>query len=143
MVLGALTEHEKPGVHEITVRRYRCLKCRSVLVVGPWDLLPGMLYTLVTVVVALAHWAQGASLASVRERLGVFPVIGVAAQGSWASLLRWSERAARGELLARLKTAVTGTRRQRTLRAVHILAGAGPPAVALASRAVVGAKHFR
>lgn len=143
MVLGALTEHEKPGVHEITVRRYRCLECGSVLVVGPWDLLPGMFYALVTVVLALARWAEGASLASVRAQLGAFSVVGVAAQVGWTSLLRWAHRATRGELLVRLKTPVTGTKRQRALRAVHILAGAGPPAVALASRAVAGVKLFR
>ena len=54
MVLGLLGVGESPGVHEIEVRRYRCLGCRAILTVGPWDLLPGMLYSLATIVVALA-----------------------------------------------------------------------------------------
>lgn len=143
MVLGVFAEDDKPGVHEISVRRYRCLNCRSILVVGPWDLLPSMYYTLVTVVLALARWAQGETQSSVRARFGAFRVVGVAAQCSWASLLRWAARAARGKLLARLKVDAAGTRRQRAHRAVQILAGAGPPDATLTSRSVVGVQHFR
>lgn len=88
MVLGVFDEGERSAVHEVDLRRYRCLSCHAVSVVGPWDILPGMLYTLLTVVLALAKWAQGCSEGSVRAQLGVFPIVGVTAQGDWASLRR-------------------------------------------------------
>jgi len=143
MVLGQLDVGEPAGVQEIELRRYRCLGCGTVLVVGPWDLLPGMLYSLVTVVLALAHWALGTKTGSVRARLGAFAVVGVAGRLSWRSLRRWSQWAAEGLLLANVRASVSGTRRERAARWVHILAGVGPPELPLPVRALAGAKHYR
>lgn len=143
MVLGQLDISERPGVHELVLRRYRCRGCGAVLTVGPWDLLPGMLYSLVTVVVALAQWGLGCKTASVRAQLGAFAVIGVAGRQSWRSLRRWAHRAAEGLVLSQVSVAVGVTRRERAARWVHILSGAGPPGPSPPLRALAGAKHFR
>lgn len=143
MVLGALGAGEAGAVHEITLRRYQCQSCGAVLTVGPWDLLPGMLYSLVTVVLALARWGRGQSMASVRAHLSAFAVVGVSAQGRWASLRRWTRCATEGQLLSELNASLSGTLRQRAHRVVQILAGAGPPDSGLAERALHGARHFR
>lgn len=142
-VFGVLGVGEGPGVHELELRRYRCLGCNAVLVVGPWDLVPGMLYGLTTVVLALAQWALGSTRASVRAQFGAFSVIGVSTRGDWPSLRRWACRAAEGHLLMKVCVSLTGTRRQRSARWIHILAGAGPPEGKLGTRALAGAKHFR
>jgi len=143
MVLGVLSVEGALGVHQIALRRYRCLGCRAILVVGPWDLLPDLLYSLVTVVVALAQWALGATKASVRAQLGAFSVVGVSTLRGWPSLRRWADRAAQGRLLAEVGVSISGSRRGRAARWVHILAGAGPPESSLAVRALAGAKHYR
>src|SRR5690606_21221113 len=98
-VFGVLAVDESPGVHEIELRRYRCLGCGAVLVVGPWDLVPGMLYGLATIVLALAQWTLGSARASVRAQFGAFSVVGVSTRGDWPSLRRWARRAAQGQLL--------------------------------------------
>src|SRR5690606_17527037 len=111
MVLGVLSVEGALGVHQIALRRYRCLGCRAILVVGPWDLLPDLLYSLVTVVVALAQWALGATKASVRAQLGAFSVVGVSTLRGWPSLRRWADRAAQGRLLAEVGVSISGSRR--------------------------------
>ena len=143
MVLGQLGVGEPRGVHEVELRRYRCLSCRAILVVGPWDLLPGMLYSLVTVVLALAQWGMGTATGSVRARLGAFAVVGLAGRLSWRSLRRWASRAAPGQVLERVDVSLGGTMRERAARWVHIVAGAGPPSHSLPLRALVGARHHR
>src|SRR5690606_37551350 len=131
------------GVHQIALRRYRCLGCRAILVVGPWDLLPDLLYSLVTVVVALAQWALGATKASVRAQLGAFSVVGVWTLTGWPSLRRWADRAAQGRLLAGVAVSISGSRRGPAAGWVHIRAGAGAPASSLAVRALAGANQDR
>src|SRR5690606_28916633 len=90
MVLGGQGAGEPGGVGGGMLRRYQCQSCGAVLTVGPWDVLPGMLYSLVTVVVALAQWALGSTKASVRAQLGAFAVVGVAGKQNWRSLSRWA-----------------------------------------------------
>ena len=142
-MLGQLDVAGSAGVHEIVLRRYRCLGCGAVLTVGPWDLLPGMLYSLLTVVVALARWATGHTKASVRAQHGAFTVVGVTERQSWPSLRRWGHWATAGRLLGAVSVSVSGTLRERVRRWVHILAGAGPPDESLPLRALVGARHYR
>jgi len=143
MVLGALGAGDSGAVHEILLRRYRCLGCGAVLTVGPRDLLPGMLYSLVTVVVALAQWGQGATTSSVRAQLGAFSVIGNATLHDWCSLRRWARRAAGVKLLGEVCVQISGTLRERATRWVCILTGAGPPGDLLPLRALAGARHYR
>ncbi len=143
MVLGQLAVGEPPGVHEIELRRYRCLGCGAIVVVGPWDLLPRVLYSLVTVVLALAQWAMGSTKASVRAQLGAFSVIGNSTLNGWPSLRRWAGWGPSGKLFPEVKAAVDGTLRERAARWVQILAGVGPPDLPLPLRALTGAKHYR
>src|SRR5690606_12455785 len=109
----------------------------------PWDLLPDLLYSLVTVVVGLAQWALGATKAAGRAQLGAFSVVGVLTRRGRPALRRSAGRAAQGRLLAELGAAGSGSGRGRAARWVHILAGAGPPESSLAVRALAGAKHYR
>lgn len=143
VVLGQLDADGSRGVHEIVVRRYRCLSCGAILVVGPWDLLPRMLYSLVTVVVALACWALGSTKASVRAQLGAFAITGDSTKHDWRSLRRWASHAVEGQLFAEVSASLGGTLRERAARWVHILSGAGPPEESLSLRALAGAKHYR
>lgn len=128
MVLGALGVGEAPGVYELNLRRYRCRSCGSVLVVGPYDVLPKVLYGLVTVMAALARWGHGWALSVVRAQLGAWSLVGISAQGTWASVRRWAWLASKGRLLVDVSTGVSGSLRQRAYRIVMILSGAGPPA---------------
>jgi hypothetical protein len=102
-----------------------------------------MLYSLVTVVLALAQWAQGTTTGSVRAQLGAFAVVGLAGRLSWRSLRRWACRAGEGQLLVQVGVSLGGTVRARAARWVHIVSGAGPPELPLPLRALAGARHYR
>lgn len=79
----------------ITVRRYRCLRCRAVLIVIPRGMLPRLRYTAVAVALALARWGvEGVPSPRVREEVSPFSVVGHDARRGWGSLRRWA--AARG-----------------------------------------------
>ena len=80
-----------PGVGEVDVRRYRCLRCEVVIVVAPRGVLPRLRYGAVAIALALALWSAGASSVAVRDEVGAFAVVGDDARRSWASVRRWAQ----------------------------------------------------
>lgn len=76
-------------VGEVDVRRYRCLRCKVVIVVAPRGVLPRLRYGAVAIALALATWSSGVSSAAVRDEVGAFAVVGHEARRTWASVRRW------------------------------------------------------
>lgn len=90
MVLGAL-DGGRPGVGGVAIRRYRCKRCRAVVSVLPWGLLPRARYLVVAIVTALARWALGRRpAAEVRRAVSPFAHVGVSSAVRWKSLGRWA-----------------------------------------------------
>lgn len=91
MRLGPERLGEAPAVGEVLVRRYRCVRCRAVLVVCPRGVLPRLRYGAVAIAMALALWSvEGHSAAAVRARVSPFRVVGHDARRGWGSLRRWA-----------------------------------------------------
>lgn len=80
-----------PVLGEVDVRRYRCLRCKVVIVVAPRGVLPRLRYGAVTIALALALWSSGVSSATVRDQVGAFAIVGDDAHRSWASVRRWAQ----------------------------------------------------
>lgn len=140
-VLGALAVGEPAATHTLRVRRYLCRLCGAVTTVGPWDLLPGWLYSLVAVVLVLVRWACGEPVAALRAQLAGTPQHGFGEPGQWASLRRWARLAVSGQLFTGLSCSLTGTLRTRAERVVQNLADAAPPEGSTLERAVQGARR--
>jgi hypothetical protein len=80
-------------MHSLVVRRYVCQRCRAVTVVGPRGLVPGHLFGLGTIVVALWLWAcEKLPAATVRTLVRPWARSGVGSAERWASLGRWARR---------------------------------------------------
>lgn len=104
-------------VGEVTVRRYRCLRCRAVVVVCPRGVLPRLRYGAVAIALALALWSvEGLAAHAVRSRISPFGVVGEDARRDWGSLRRW----ARG---SPWPTRGAGTAKQLAAHTVQWLAG--------------------
>ena len=83
----------------ILLRRYLCLACGAVVVVGPSDLVPGWLFS--GPAIAWALWLFGVakrSAAEVRRRVSPWATVGATAAAGWATLRRWA-RAVRDRAL--------------------------------------------
>lgn len=101
----------------IDVRRYRCTRCRAVLVVAPRGVLPRLRYGAVAVALALSRWSiDGVPASRVRAEVSPDRHLGHDARRGWRSLRRWA-RAPPWPVTA------TGTPRQRAARIAQYLAG--------------------
>lgn len=131
----------------VQLRRYVCLRCCSVLVVGPRGLAPRKRYSGAAIGLALALWAlTGMPEPKVFERVGVYPLSPTVEVQGWRSLRRWTADAVSGALWPGLCMHVQGsTYRQHAGRIAATLAGFAPdPEVgSKAARAFFGAKHAR
>lgn len=124
MLLGPTEHGGAPGVGEIEVRRYRCQRCRAVVVVCPRAVRPRYRYGAVGIALALALWTEGVSAREVRERISPFRFVGDDARRGWRSLRRWAG-AARA-LWPRLVRWPHGPPRQLALELVRRLASLAP-----------------
>jgi hypothetical protein len=136
-----------PSRERISVRRYVCLVCDAVTVVGPRGLVRHKRYSGCAIAFAMALCAlAGRPDAEVFRRVSVFKLsVSVFVQG-WRSLRRWTRDALEGALWPGLCThAHHGTCRQHAERIAATLAGFAPdPEVgSRAARAFHGAKHAR
>lgn len=131
MRLGPEVLGERSVVGEITVRRYRCLRCRAVVVVCPRGVLPRLRYG--AVAIALALWSiEGLAACAVRSRISPFGVVGEDARRGWGSLRRWARGSPWPEL-------ASGTAKQLAAHTVQWLAGHASERGSLTALACLGA----
>lgn len=105
----------------LTCRRYRCTRCRAVIIVVPRGVVPRRHYGAAAIALAFALWAlAGQSAAAVRRRVCAWPIQGLATRG-WCTLRRWAAaaRADHGGLAPRAAAA----------RAAQVAAGRAPPPI--------------
>ena len=130
----------------ITARRYRCVPCHAVILVVPCEVLPGRLYSAAAIAFALALWGLiGAAAAEVRQRICPATILGYAAAASWATLRRWAQAVARGELFPSATKPGSGSslRRVAASAAAALAARADPTTrgLSIERRAFLGAAH--
>lgn len=135
-MFGVLAPGGTAAIHEVLLRRFRCLHCRAVITVGPAEIAARLLYGLVTVALVLARWGSGVPLPELRREFGVGRVWGPSGAGTWRCVRRWTAAAAAGRIWPSVSTGLIGTRRALALRVTWLLGGAGPPGEALERRAV-------
>jgi len=112
------------------VRRYRCLGCGAVIVVGPSGLVPGWLFS--GPAIAWAFWLFGIarhSAAEVRRRVSPWSTVGATAAAGWTTLRRWARAVREGRLLAPVRRCPdTWSLRQVAGRAASTVAAFAAPA---------------
>jgi hypothetical protein len=129
-VRGPAGPGQHPVERNVLVRRYRCLACGAVIVVGPGELLPGWLFS--APAIAWALWLFGVarqSAARVRSQVSPWSTIGATAATGWATLRRWA-RAVRDRRLFALvrRCPPEWSARQVAARAASTLAALAAPA---------------
>ncbi len=88
----------EPELVEVRCRRYRCVRCGTVVVVVPRGLRRRYLYPAAVIALGLALFGVvRCSAAEVRRRLCPLRVTGASARG-WRALRRWTREAVAGHL---------------------------------------------
>lgn len=114
---GPLAADGEPTTAVVVCRRYRCTRCRAILLVVPRGVAPRRQYSQAAISMALALWGLMAMpAATVRERVCAWRVRGPSSTG-WSTLRRWAQ-AARGAAEMTLR-AIAG-------RAAQIAVGRAP-----------------
>lgn len=96
---GPFEPGETPVFHEVLIRRFRCLSCRTIIRVGPREVVHCRRYNAGAIAVALALWGlfhQAPQL--VRETVSPWRHIAEETKRRWASLPRWTKAACAGHL---------------------------------------------
>lgn len=115
---GPLAADGEPTIVLVGCRRYRCTRCRAILLVMPRGVAPRRQYSQAAISMALALWGlMSMPAAAVRERVCAWRVRGPSSTG-WSTLRRWAQ-AARG--------AGGPTLREVAGRAAQIAVGRAPP----------------
>jgi len=114
-----------PGSTRVLARRYRCLACKTVLVVVPRGVGRALRYTLQAIAYALALWGHAHATAEhARRAVSSSKARGLSSPEQWSSLRRW---AARAERIFGFGTPSTGgTLRDRAARIATWLASQAP-----------------
>jgi hypothetical protein len=116
VLFGTVEFLDEPGLIDVVGRRYRCLSCNAVCLVVPTGVVPGRVYFMSTIALALAMWSvRRLTAQEVRRRLSPFQVVGPSVVG-WAQLRRWARAYGAGE----------GTHRERAARYVQRLLATSP-----------------
>jgi hypothetical protein len=128
----------------ITARRYRCVPCRTVLVVVPQEVRARRLYSASAIGFALALWGLVlATAADVRRRISPATIVGATAAAGWATLRRWTRAVKDRHLFAEAPLPPpTATLRQVAASAAATSAACADPTtrpLAIAHRAFFGA----
>ena len=98
-IWGLLSLGSTPAFDELILRRYRCLRCGTVIRVGPRGLLPYRRYTGGSIAFALALWSIfGHPAGAIREQLSPWRPFAGESRDRWVSLARWAESARQGRL---------------------------------------------
>jgi len=137
---GPLDPEGPPQTVVLSARRYRCTRCRAIVLVVPRGVVSRRHYAAAAIALALALYGWlGLPLPAVRRRVSPWRVMGTAAATGWATLVRWVRAARRGALLGCVRPCPQDfTLRQVAERAATTLsafalpreAAAGPEAAA-------------
>ncbi len=139
---GPVEVGSAPALIAILVRRYLCLSCGAVVVVGPRGPVRRRLYAAGAIALALAlYGVAGLAPAEVRRRVGPLRIVGPTAAAGWASLRRWCRAVRARRLFLVIRALPVGaTLRQVAARAATTLAACAPgtEGLALESAAFIG-----
>lgn len=129
-VRGPAAPGERPLERLVLLRRYLCLACGAVIVVGPRGLEPGWLFS--GPAIAWALWLFGVAkltAAEVRRQVSPWATVGATAAAGWATLRRWA-RAVRDRTLFAIvrRCPAEWSLRQVAARAASTVAALAPPA---------------
>lgn len=119
---GPLVPGEAPTLTEVIARRYRCKRCKTILVVLPRGAARAYRYSLAAIGLALALWAhQRLAAALTRAKVSTAKVVGAASATRWRSLHRWTGCALTlfGFSLEKLDTVRAKAQRIATFVAAH------------------------
>lgn len=114
---------------EVRGRRYRCIRCRAVLMVVPAETLSRRLYSAAAIAWALALY--GLSLLAppdVRELVSPWQVVTASSASRWRTLSRWCGAVAAGGLFTRLPPLIGATARQAAAAAATAISAFAVPA---------------
>ncbi len=129
-VRGPVGPDQRPVEASVLLRRYRCLGCGAVIVVGPSDLVPGWLFS--GPAIAWALWLFGVtkqSAAKVRSQVSPWAQVGATAAAGWATLRRWARAVRDRRLFALVRRCPREwSPRQVAARAAMTLAALAAPA---------------
>jgi hypothetical protein len=128
---GPLSVGEAPRVHELRVRRYRCIRCHAVVTVTPAEVLHKRLYGAAAIGLALALFGLFVLSAwQVRKQVSPWQVVGATSSGRWHTLKRWCAAALEGRLWLSVSGRVAeGPVRQVAGRYASVLAGYALPSL--------------
>lgn len=134
----------KPLIRSVLTRRYLCVACGAMIVVGPRGLAPRRLFSTTAVAFAMALFGLcGQSAFAVRRQVSPWSVVGATAASGWGSLKRWARAIRDGQLFGELRRCPAGwSLRQVAARAAAALAARSQNAdrsLALAHHAWLGA----
>lgn len=88
-----------PELVLLEIRRYRCTRCRAVIVVAPSEVLTKRLYSAPAIAWALALFGLVMMApAKIRELLSPWKNVGATSAARWLTLLRWTAAVADGRL---------------------------------------------
>jgi len=90
--LRRLGDEQKVEEITLTLRRYHCLECGHVMIVGPREVRSRFRYGACLIVLALALWGDGASESELRRRFSGWNMPSCT-KGKWAVLYRWMDKA--------------------------------------------------
>ena len=97
-ILGPVTVGGAPRWLLLSVRRYRCTCCRAVMLVIPREMAARRLYSRAAIALALALFAEGVPIATIREQTSPWQPAGPYVATRWTSLFRWLSAASAGLL---------------------------------------------
>ena len=134
-----------PAITVLAQRRYRCVRCRAIVVVRPKGELPQKRYTASAIVLALWLWScELCSDAAVRERASPWPARGMSRPERWPTLRRWAKAAGAGALWSSVRGDAGWTLRQYAERAARVIEQLADVAIGPPQRRVfAGVVHAR
>lgn len=102
-IRGPLEPGGPPVLVTVLCRRFRCLSCRSILIVAPRGVLPRRAYHAAAIAWILARIGlEGATTTAVRREVCPFKIIGPSAIERWLAPIRWLIALRKGLLFAGL-----------------------------------------
>jgi hypothetical protein len=125
---GPRALEKAPDIIEVTQRRYRCMRCNAVCVVGPCDIVPRYLYGYSAIALAFALFGLlKLPVGSVRQRLCPWRRVGACAYGRWTTLRRWLAAIREQRLALAPNHDYSGSDRNLASRIASVIAAQAPP----------------
>lgn len=145
-IRGPLEADGPPQIVVVQGRRYQCQRCGAVVLVAPRGVLPRRYYSSLAIGLAMALYSMaGLTLATVRQRISPWPIVGQTALGGWVTFRRWIRAVRARTLFVQMRSIPQEwTPRQAAERVATTLASLGPPTMRghpLVERAFAGSAH--